>query len=65
MWSPLLGARLVTDPEVSPDQPADQPPGETEPHPVAPLDALHVLAVQEKDVGDGVVHIELFTPRVS
>ena len=53
----------MTDREVSPDDPADQPPGETEARPVAPLDALHVLAVQEKDVGDDVVHIELFTPE--
>ena len=31
--------------------------------PPAPLDALRVLAVQEKAVGDGVDHVELYTPE--
>jgi pimeloyl-ACP methyl ester carboxylesterase len=43
--------------------PSTRPPPEPEPDraPPAPLDALRVLAVQEKAMGDGLDHVELYT----
>ena len=45
----------MSDPEPSAAPPA------ADPSPVPPLDALRVLAVQEKAIGEGLDHVELYT----